>query len=103
LGTPLIPAAELRLTMAACVLRFLHGTGKSLAHVERAFEVDGQDLPPNLEIGIQNVADSPDAGAVDQPIEFSEPPNCSGHERGHLVPIRNVNADAIDPFVAPEF
>jgi hypothetical protein len=62
-----------------------------------------EDLPPNLGIGIQNVADSPDAGAVDQPIEFSEPLNCSGHERGHLVPVRNVNADAIDPFVVPEF
>jgi len=84
-------------------LRFLYGTGESLAHVERAFEVDRQDLPPNVGIGIQNVADSPDAGAVDQPIEFSEPSNRSGHERGYLVPVRNVNADAIDPFAVPEF
>src|SRR5215467_15439010 len=84
-------------------LRFLHGTGESLAHVKRAFEVDRQDLPPNLGVGIQNVADSPDASAVDQPREFSEPPNGSGHERGHLVPVRNVNADAIDPLAVPEF
>ena len=84
-------------------LRFLYGTGESLAHVERAFEVDRQDLPPNLGIGIQNVADSPDAGAVDQPMEFSEPSNRSGQERGDLVPVRNVNADAIDPFAVPEF
>src|SRR5207302_4078940 len=82
-------------------LRFLYGTGESLAHVERAFEVDRQDFPPNLGIGIQNVADSPDASAVDQPIEFSEPSNRSGHERGHLVPVRNVNTEAKDPSLFP--
>ena len=38
-----------------------------------------------------------------QPREFSEPPNRSGHERGHLVPVRNVNAEAIDPLAVPEF
>jgi putative PIN family toxin of toxin-antitoxin system len=84
-------------------LRLPHGTGESLAHVERAFEVDRQHLPQNVGIGIQNAADSPDAGAVDQPTEFSEPSNRSGHEHGHLIPARNVDADAIDPSAAPEF
>ena len=36
-------------------------------------------------------------------MELLEPLNCSGHERGHLVTFRNVNADAIDPVAPPEF
>jgi hypothetical protein len=36
-------------------------------------------------------------------MELSEPLNRSGHERGHLVTVRNVNADAIDPVASPEF
>jgi hypothetical protein len=32
--------------------------------LKRAFEVDRQHLPPNLGIGIQNVADAPHASAV---------------------------------------
>jgi hypothetical protein len=65
--------------------------------------MSNRPLPPKLGISIQNVADSPDASAVDQPIEFSEPSNRSGHERGHLVPVRNVNTEAKDPFAVPEF
>jgi hypothetical protein len=36
-------------------------------------------------------------------MEPLEPLNRSGHERGHLVTVRNVNADAIDPVASPEF
>jgi hypothetical protein len=85
LGTPLIPAAELRFTIAAGRLRFGYGTGERLVHVECAFEIDRQDLPPNLGIGIQDVADAPDASAVDHSAyapptttigrgRYSEPP-----------------------------
>ena len=60
-------------------------------------------LPQNLGICIQNVADAPDTGAVDYPIEFSEPSNRSGHGRGHLLPVRNLNAGGVDPFAVPDF
>jgi hypothetical protein len=36
-------------------------------------------------------------------MELSEPLNRSGHERDHLVTVRNVNADARDPVASPEF
>ena len=71
--------------------------------LKRAFGVDRQDLPPNRGIGIENVADSSDARAVDQPVELPEPSDRFGHERGHLVPIGDVNVGAIDPFAAAEF
>jgi hypothetical protein len=102
-GSARARARALRFTIAAGVCASVTARANAWHMLNVPSRLTDRTLPPNLGIGIQDVADAPDASAVDQSIEFSEPPNCSGHERGHLVPIRNVNADAIDPFVAPEF
>jgi hypothetical protein len=49
----------------------------------------------------QYVANPPDASAADQPVEFSEPSHRFGHERGNLIPVRNVSFDTNDPVDAP--
>ena len=70
--------------------------------VERAFEIDRQHLPPKLGVGIQNVADPPDASAIDQPVQLSEPSHRFGHKRGNVRAIRNVDRYADNPVAVPE-
>jgi hypothetical protein len=36
-------------------------------------------------------------------MELFEPLNRSVHERSHLVTVRNINVDAINPVASPEF
>jgi hypothetical protein len=42
---------------------------------------------PNVRLQIQNIADAPDAGAVDEPMELAEALNRARRERRYLVTI----------------